>query len=67
VRAVDNAGGVELEFVAVAAQAVVLRSPALHRRRTRGTDTALRPVIREAHDVFGGRQGFGLRVFHSSD
>src|SRR5215470_16634395 len=73
VRAMHAAGSVKLELVAVAAQAVVLWSPALDRRRTRCTDAALRAVIGEADDVFSRGLGrrlsrglrIGLRVFHS--
>jgi len=74
-RAVDDAGGVKLELVAVAAQAVVLWSPALRSRRPRSAQAALGAVIREADYVFRRALGrgesrqlrFGARVFHSFD
>ena len=48
----DHAGGVEPELVAVAAQAVVLRTGIMCRRLARATTGSPPPVIREAYDVF---------------
>src|SRR5205823_12608838 len=62
VRAVDDAGGVELELVAVAAQAVVLRAPVLGHRHALGAPAPLAAVLGKPDDVL---LCVVLRVFHS--
>src|SRR5437867_2236630 len=61
VRAVDDARGVELELVAVAAQAVVLRAPVLERGHAPGAPAPLAAVLGEPDDVLFR---VVLRVFH---